>query len=187
MRNEVGNEAGSRANGNGAEASSSHANPIRLKTNQNANRTGTGYRRPVGNDERVVGTTNRAGSTVIDLTEEPELEVLSSTVRPTPRKVSAKKRRRDESAGGNRDSSGRPILESHRLDQVDTPISPPQEPEKKNPVCGICLEAMGTNTERPMMAGNCGYACILPRLPEASRKAYETVPFLPKRGYPEAD
>lgn len=151
--------AGSRASRNAGEASSSNANRIRLKMNQNGNRDDAGYHTPVGNNQRVVDTMNRAGSNVIDLTEEPELEVLSSTVRPTPRKFVSKKRRRDELVAGNGDSSGRLVLESHRLDQCDTPVLPPKEPEKKNPVCGICLEAMGTNTERPMMAGNCGYVC----------------------------
>ena len=157
--NNVFQVAGSRANRNTGEASSSNANRIRLKMDHNRNTDDAGYHTPVGNNERVVDTTNRAGNNVIDLTEEPELEVLSSTVRPTPRKFVAKKRRRDEVVGGNGDPSGRPVLESHRLDQCNTPASPPKEPEKKNPVCGICLEAMGTNTERPMMAGNCGYVC----------------------------
>lgn len=156
---QVGNEAGSWANGNGGEASSSNTNNQRLKINQNTKRTGGGYRRRVGNDGGVVDTASQVQRDVIDLTGEPELEVLSSTVKPTPRKFVAKKRKMDELVGGDRNASGRPILESHRLDQDAAAISPPKEPEKKNPVCGICLEPMGTNTERPMMAGNCGYVC----------------------------
>lgn len=77
---------------------------------------------------------------VVDLTSEPEIEILSSTVHATPPRV--KKRMKTTHVQVH------PVLEELQQGQ--------SSPENA-PTCGICIERMGANTNKPMMAGNCGY------------------------------
>lgn len=90
-------------------------------------------------ENNVVGTAE-----VVDLTEEPDFEVISSTVvRRSPRKIVVVKSKRPKP-----DTTA--ATETLRRLQAE-----PDEP--KNPVCGICFEGMGKNTNKQMAAGNCGH------------------------------
>lgn len=97
------------------------------------------------------GNVNGTGE-VVDLTEEPDFEVISSTVvRRTPRKIVVVKPKRPKpDTTAATETLKRLQAEPH---------------ETKSPVCGICFEAMGKNTNKPMGAGNCGHVyckeCLL--------------------------
>ena len=120
-----------------------------------------------GSRSRPIPTPTRAArnnhsSDVIDLTgSPPEIEIVSSNLPSIPRPA---KRPRHSPANKNL----RPIVTSStqqtaaaaaaavdRLRQ-QVPAAPTSPPSPKGPKCGICLEAMGGNTDRPMMAGVCG-------------------------------
>jgi len=104
-------------------------------------------------EEDVLGNTPhrrcaRQEENVVDLTEEPDFEVVSSTVVPRPlraRKSIKKKARYD------------PILQHMMSTSAPVAQEAPQEPKRSAPVCGICMEPMGPQTERAMAAGNCGH------------------------------
>ena len=86
---------------------------------------------------------NNRNTDVIDLTGSPEIEIISSNLPPVaPRPAK------------------RPRHSPNKAIRTTAPPPPPPPPEApaspKGPHCGICLEPMGGNTDRPMMAGTCG-------------------------------
>jgi len=111
------------------------------------------YNRNTNIEEDMMGNTphrrcTRPEENVVDLTEEPDFEVVSSTVVPRPlraRKSIKKKVKYD------------PILQHMMSAPPPVAQEASREPKRSAPVCGICLEPMGPQTERTMAAGNCGH------------------------------
>lgn len=85
---------------------------------------------------------------VVDLTGEPEIEVVSCTVTPATRRSpsSSKRRKRSEDVHPTVDY----LLEESRRKEEES------RKKKAAPTCGICVNDMGANTDRPMAAGPCG-------------------------------
>ena len=97
----------------------------------------------------------------IDLTTasqaEDEIQVLSSNVRRSVPVV--RKRRRDNTVEATTSALVLRMLQQQQQAAEQLAAQPP-EPPPTNPTCGICFEAMGKNTDRPMAAGNCGYVVL---------------------------
>lgn len=104
-------------------------------------------------------TSHRQDSRVVDLTcEESEFEMVSCTIKKAPvRRVRIKK---NSSSG---EGKGRPAGQLCLSTTLHMMMGSPKEGKDgdacgaKNPVCGICFEGMGKNTDKPMAAGNCGH------------------------------
>jgi len=91
---------------------------------------------------------NNEDSEVIDLTGSPEIEIISSNLPPVPRP-----RKRPRYSPQNKVIKTTAAT-APAIDHLPPPPAAPPSP--RGPKCGICLEAMGGNTDRPMMAGSCG-------------------------------
>lgn len=78
-----------------------------------------------------------------DLPDSPRVEVVQSTVAPVV------KRRRVLAA--------KPSYMQQLIEQARNPPQPPRPPPEPAGIkCGICLEVMGGNSNRPMASGPCG-------------------------------
>jgi hypothetical protein len=105
--------------------------------------------RPIPTPSTTAAANNNHDSEVIDLTGSPEIEIISSNLPPVPRPA---KRLRTSPHTKNIRTSATVLPPS-----VPQPAAPPASPPSpRGPKCGICLETMGGNTDRPMMAGPCG-------------------------------
>jgi hypothetical protein len=106
--------------------------------------------RPIPVPRAAAATENNQDSDgVIDLTGSPEIEIVSSNLPPVPRPP---KRPRVASPG----NKNKALRTSAAAAAAAEPSALECPPSPKGPKCGICLEVMGGNTDRTMMAGNCG-------------------------------
>jgi len=110
----------------------------------------------------------RNASRVVDLTrDDGEFEVVSSTVRktpvPFPQNVTnyATIRTTAGGSGIHRLPHKVPLQTTQLSTTLQMMMGNANKEEEdtvvKNPQCGICFEAMGKNTNKPMAAGNCGH------------------------------
>lgn len=100
---------------------------------------------------------------VVDLTrDDGEFEVVSSTVRKTPAPVPQKlinyaPIRTTAGVSGVHTVSQQVPLQTTLQMMMGRANKEKEDTPEKNPQCGICFEAMGKNTSKPMAAGNCGH------------------------------
>lgn len=112
----------------------------------------------------------RNASQVVDLTrDEGEFEMISCTVKKTPvRRVRTKVSPRGVHAGPQHmalSATLQMIMGNRKQEEEEE-----EEGTGKSPQCGICFEAMGKNTEKPMAAGNCGHVYCKPCLARAVKE-----------------
>ncbi|KAL4523165.1 hypothetical protein Ndes2526B_g07970 [Nannochloris sp. 'desiccata'] len=106
---------------------------------------------------------NNPESEFIDLTGSPEIEIISSNLPSVPRPT--KRPRYSPQNKAIRTSVATTTAQAVGRLLPPPPAPPASPPSPRGPKCGICLEAMGGNTDRPMMAGSCGHvycnSCLL--------------------------
>lgn len=110
-----------------------------------------------------------SSSRAVDLTrDDGEFEIVSCTVKKTPvRSVPVK---RNTKVGGAIAGPQQAALSATLQMMLRNSKEVDDDSSNSSPQCGICFEAMGKNTDKPMAAGNCGHVYCKPCLIRAVKQ-----------------